>query len=126
MEPLVSLRLEANRRDYCPGDQVAFECQIDAVDRADLAAVELSIMWYTEGKGDEDIGVHYFERRKPSDDVDLRELYRASTTLPQSPLSYDGKIVKIRWCIRARCFLKRGKAIHQDLTFQLRATANPQ
>jgi hypothetical protein len=27
-----------------------------------------------------------------------------STPLPQSPLSYEGVIVKVRWCVRVRLF----------------------
>lgn len=124
MEPLVSLRLCKNHRQYAPSEELTFECQIDAVERGELQAVELSVMWFTEGKGDEDIGVHFFQRRRAAETTDLRELYRVSTTLPRSPLSYDGKIVKIRWCVRARCFLKRGKETHQDLAFRLTNNLN--
>jgi hypothetical protein len=122
MEPLLSVRLCDNQRRYSPCEELSFECQVDAVDEADLQAVELSVLWYTEGKGDEDLGVHFFERRKTSDEIDLRELHRASTILPRSPLSYDGKIVKIRWCVRARCFLKNRRHYHQDFAFQLCAS----
>jgi hypothetical protein len=121
MEPLVSVRLGENQRQYCPCDELTFEIQVDAVERAEVQAVEVSVLWYTEGKGDEDMGVHFFERRKSSESNDLRELHRASTVLPRSPLSYDGKIVKIRWCVRARCFMKRGREYHEDFVFQLSA-----
>ena len=122
IEPLVSIRFRDNRRSFRPGDTLAFACQVDAVERTDLHVVELSVLWYTEGKGDEDIGVHYFERRKDSNETDLRELYHVSTQLPRSPLSYDGKIVKIRWCARVRCFFRKGREFHQDLCFQLQSS----
>jgi hypothetical protein len=32
-----------------------------------------------------------------------------STPLPQSPLSYEGVIVKIRWCVRVRVFFESGR-----------------
>jgi hypothetical protein len=122
MEPLVSIRFSDNRRCFRPGETFDFDCQLDAVEQSDLQAVELSVLWYTEGKGDEDMGVHYFERRKNTGETDLRELYRVSAKLPLSPLSYDGKIVKIRWCARVRCFLRKGREVHQDLCFQLQAS----
>jgi hypothetical protein len=108
MEPLLSLQIADPRRIYQPGDELEWECQIDAVDPKEIQAVETSVLWYTEGKGDEDLGVHYFNRRVPSDSEtgDLRPMHRFTTILPNSPLSYSGKIVKVRWCARVRLFLK--------------------
>ena len=79
------------------------------------------MLWYAEGKGDEDLGLHFFERRLPGDlpDADLRELHRFKTICPNSPLSYDGQIVSIKWCVRVRVFLPRGKEIFFELPFKL-------
>jgi hypothetical protein len=97
------------------------EYQIDAIGENEIAAIEASVLWYTEGKGDEDLGLHFFERRLPADtaDSDLRELRRFQTRCPNSPLSYDGDLVKIRWCVRVRVFLPRGKEVFFELPFQL-------
>jgi hypothetical protein len=83
--------------------------------------VEVSVNWYSEGKGDEDLGVHYFERYTPSDaiDGDLRQLHRFQTELPNSPLTYNGSIVKIRWRVRVRLNYGRGKEVVADRSFQL-------
>jgi hypothetical protein len=99
------------------------EYQIDALPAADVQAVEASVLWFTEGKGEEDLSVHYFERRLPSDadEGDLRPLRRFRTRLPNSPLSYSGAILKIRWCVRVRVFLRRGKEAVYDYPFQLGA-----
>jgi hypothetical protein len=79
------------------------------------------VLWYTEGKGDEDLAVHFFERRTPADtdDGDLRPLHRFHTILPNSPLSYAGSMIKIRWCARVRLFLKRGKELFFEQPFVL-------
>jgi hypothetical protein len=79
------------------------------------------MLWYTEGKGDEDMGVHFFERRTPDDaeQRDLRRLHRFETVLPPSPLSYNGLVVKIRWCVRVRVFLRRGRKFVADQPLQL-------
>ena len=121
MEPLISLMFQSDRTVYQPGEELACEYQIDAVDVADLQAVEASVLWHTDGKGDVDMAVHYFERRTPADvtDGDLRELRRFSTRLPNSPLSYSGEIVKIRWCVRVRVFLRGGKECFFERPFQL-------
>ena len=70
-----------------------------------------------------------FERRVPgdADNGDLRSLRRFRTTLPTSPMSYQGIIVRVRWCVRVRVFLRNGKDVSREAEFQLgrvpRATA---
>ena len=121
MEPLISLCLSDQRCAFDPGEMLRCEYQIDAVERDEMLAVESSVLWHTEGKGDEDLGVHFFERRTPgeAEDGDLRQFHRFQTQLPNSPLSYDGVIVKIRWCVRVRLFLRRGKEVFVEQPFQL-------
>jgi hypothetical protein len=121
MEPLISIQLHGKTPNYAPGDALECDYQIDAVSRDALQAVEASVLWYTEGKGDEDMGVHFFERRVPADveDGDLRQWRRFRTVLPNSPLSYAGEILSIRWCVRVRVFLKRGREAFYELPFKL-------
>ena len=61
-------------------------------------------------KGEEDFAVHHFERfvDEPGRPLDLRLPHRFATTLPPSPLSYDGRIVKVCWCVRLRIFPQEG------------------
>ena len=79
------------------------------------------MLWHTEGKGDEDMAVHEFWRRDAGEaqPIDPRRPERFSTTLPNSPLSYEGQIVKVRWCVRVRVFPLRGKEIVGEKRFQL-------
>lgn len=123
IEPLISLTLRDPKRVFQPGDTLYCEYQIDAVEAENVQAVEASVLWYTEGKGDEDLAVHHFERCTPSDveGGDLRELRSFEVVLPNSPLSYEGAILKIHWCIRVRLFLKRGKEIFLERPFRLGA-----
>jgi hypothetical protein len=119
-EPLVSIALKAYTRIFAPGDELIADFQIDAVEPEEVEAVEASVLWYTEGKGDEDLGVHFFKRFDGQrDPTPLHELRSIATTLPESPLSYDGRIVKIRWCVRVRAFLTRGRYVVADQWFQL-------
>jgi hypothetical protein len=120
-EPLISICLEGQRKHYQPGEDLICEYQVDAVEATEIQAVEVSVLWFTEGKGEEDLSVHYFERRIPNDveDGDLRPMRRFRTRLPNSPLSYRGAILNIRWCVRVRVFLKRGKDVSADYCFEL-------
>lgn len=120
-EPLFSIVLDKSKRIYLPGESLQGEYQIDALDPADIRAVELSVLWYTEGKGDEDLAVHYFERHTAdaADVPTLHELHRFDVVLPNSPLSYEGVLIKIRWCVRLRVFLRQGKSYVSERDFQL-------
>jgi hypothetical protein len=122
-EPLLSICLGNNKKHYSASDELVCEYQIDAIDTTDIQAVEASVLWLTEGKGEEDLGVHYFERRLPADveDGDLRPLRRFKVLLPNSPLTYDGAIVRIRWLVRLRLFGRRGKEYLLEYPFTLGA-----
>jgi hypothetical protein len=110
-------------RVFSAGDELIAEYQFDAVSAYDIQSAEASVLWYTEGKGDEDLGVHFFERRVPADadHGDLRVLRRFTTRLPNSPLSYSGAIFSVRWCVRVRLFLRRGREMMQEVPFVLGA-----
>ena len=111
IDPLLSLCIVGSSRTFAAGDELVCEYQIDAVDPADIQAVEFSVLWQTSGKGEDDLGVHFFERRLPADaeNGDLRPMRRLRTLLPNSPLSYHGAILSIQWCARLRLFLRRGR-----------------
>lgn len=118
-EPRVLIRFDGNGRAYFPGEALAGECRLDGVPLDEVEAIEISTLWYTEGKGDEDMAVHDFRRLSPETDVpeqpwpDLRRPVRFSTVLPNSPLSYHGAIFKIRWCVRVRVFLADREVLGQ-------------
>ncbi len=120
-EPEIIIRLDENGRLYWPGATLSGEYRIDAAEGQGLQAVEVSVLWYSEGKGDEDMAVHEFWRKDAESGElgDPRRPDRFSTTLPQSPLSYDGQIVKIRWCVRVRVIFKRGRDLVAQKLFRM-------
>jgi hypothetical protein len=67
------------------------------------------------------MAVHHFERHvsEAARPLDLRVPQRFSTLLPASPLSYDGQIVKVCWCVRLRLFLPQGKETVAEVAFRL-------
>lgn len=86
---------------------------------------EASVVWFTTGKGDTDIGVHFFERRltRSLPDGFLKQVQRLSTVLPLTPLSYSGRIVQISWSVRIRLFLDDNSQITEDAPFRLGTAA---
>jgi hypothetical protein len=127
-EPFVQITLDNAARAFNPEDTLCGQYCLHGTDNSEVRAVELSVLWHTEGKGDEDMSVRFFERVEAAggDFVDFQQPRRFTCTLPNSPLSYDGYIVKIRWCVRVRVFLSRGKELSAEVPFQLGAVPHPQ
>jgi hypothetical protein len=119
--PAVAIKLDSATHEYAPGRRLSGHFLIDGGQPWAVRAVELSILWYTAGEGEEDFAVHYFERFVDDANrrLDLRLPHRFATTLPPSPLSYDGRIVKVCWCVRLRVYPHDGPELLQELPFRL-------
>ena len=120
-EPTVTVRFDGNGRAYQPGETLSGQYRLESIRREDVKAVEVSVLWHTDGKGDEDLAIHDFRRLSAEDGdwIDPRYPGRFSTVLPKSPLSYQGVIVKLRWCVRVRVFLAREREVVGELPFRL-------
>lgn len=120
-DPHITISFDDDARQFMPGETISGQFKLESFDTADVKAIEFSVLWYSEGKGDEDLDVHEF-RRIETDDMNwsaFRREERFETTLPLSPLSYEGLIMKIHWCARVRVFPKRGREIVAELPFVL-------
>ena len=126
-EPTIVIRLDGNGRVHRPGETLSGEYWIESLEAAQVKAIEVSVLWHTEGKGDEDMAVAEFCRRDAEDGrlLDTARPQRFTATLPNSPLSYDGQIVKVHWCVRVRVFLHRGKEVVGEKVFQLGDVPRP-
>lgn len=97
------------------------EYRLRAVEGLTIHAIETSVVWIAGGKGSDDIGVHFFQRisKDAISPAMLLRPQRVSTVLPNSPLSYPGMIVQIRWCVRVRMFYGNDLELNQDHEFVL-------
>lgn len=120
-EPSFTIRFDGNGSNRKPGDILSGEYLLEDLPAEQIKAFECSVLWHTEGKGDEDMAVHKFWRMdvENGDVIDPRRPSRFETALPNSPLSYNGQIVKVHWCVRVRAFLQRGKEIVGQKEFRL-------
>jgi len=120
-EPRVIVRIDDNDRVYLPGDILSGEYRLESFPLGQIGAIELSVLWHTEGKGDEDMAVHEFQRLSADDGdwIDPSRPGRFSVALPNSPLSYDGAILKIQWCVRVRVFPRKRKQVVGQRYFTL-------
>lgn len=117
----IVIHIDGSKRAFQPGDWLNGHYTIESSPAEAIHAAELSVLWHTEGKGDEDFAVHHFERVSKETEPDWapRQPRAFRTKLPNSPLSYDGVIVKIRWRIRVRAFLAGGRELVEEVRIQL-------
>jgi hypothetical protein len=109
---------------YLPGQAFTCRWSVARVDWNQIEVMECSVLWYTEGKGDEDLAVVHFERHDGSDILAAQGKGKFNIQLPHSPLSYDGRLLRIRWCTRMRLFLTDGREIVAQQPFFLGAITN--
>ncbi len=115
------MRLLSLQQGLEPGELLEFEYVVNHVEPQSVEKLEVSVMWHTEGKGSEDIGIHMFQQvgREALIAISLDQPRRLSCSLPASPLSFEGRLLKIRWCVRLRLFLTDGQELATDKLFYL-------
>jgi hypothetical protein len=120
-DPQVMLKLDSAAAEYGAGDRLSGQFLAESAAPWPVASAELSLLWYTAGQGEEDFAVHYFQRfvDEPGRPLDLRLPQRFAAALPPSPLSYDGQIVKVCWCVRLRVFPQQGPEVVEEAAFRL-------
>jgi hypothetical protein len=115
--PRVDAQFDRADRTYAAGDDLSVRYRICGLGAEVVRVVEHSIDWYTEGKGEEDLCVHVFERFVPMPQADANIEGTLTCRLPPSPLSYEGVILKVRWCLRVRIFFGGGRDFISEHVF---------
>ena len=106
---------------YEGGNELTATWRVSRVTLDRLSAIEVSVVWYTEGKGDQDFQVHHFERLEENEirRLGLADNHSLICELPATPLSYNGRLIRLRWCVRIRVFLSDGREIVSEHPFYL-------
>lgn len=118
--PHIDAHFDRAARRYEPGSRLAVRYRVEGCDDDRIHAVEHSVLWYTEGKGEEDLGIHFFDRVAGEPAATTADgAVSFGTSLPASPLSYEGVIVKIRWCARIRLFFTSARDFVSEHVFEL-------
>jgi hypothetical protein len=109
----LTVELDRSPPNYWPGERLSGRWSLPADPERTVRAVELSVLWYTQGKGDEDFGVHHFEQHLADEGgvIEAGRSHSFSVRLPRTPLSYSGVLIKICWCVRVRVFWPRGEDV---------------
>lgn len=122
-EPNIMIRLDKPGRIYEPGEPLKCEFLVEGVHACSVKLIEASVLWHTQGKGEEDLAVHQLCRYEQlaCDKSSGIGPFQFETVLPNSPLSYRGRILDIRWCMRVRAILHSGRKVSSEQAFQLGA-----
>jgi hypothetical protein len=122
----VNLTLCRDDAVYPAGGVLNLRWRISRIEPALISGVELSVLWRTEGKGDEDLSVHDFRRigRELLTEIDIGEDQVFACRLPASPLSYHGKLIRLCWCVRQRVFIDGRRDLLTEVPFHLVSPTN--
>lgn len=117
----MNVSLDRDDGRYPAGGWLRAQWRVRRVSRDRVQGAELSVLWYTEGKGDEDLHVHHFQRWSADQirSLDLQQGQPLACRLPATPLSYRGRLITIRWSVRLRLFLEGGKDTVTEQPFHL-------
>ena len=119
--PALTLTLCHADGRYQAGQRLRANWRIGRLQHEEVVGLEASVLWFTEGKGDEDLQVHHFERWNDAqlNQLNLSVPHSIECVLPLSPMSYEGTLVRIRWCVRLRLFCSSGHDCVTQQSFQL-------
>ncbi|MDO4858592.1 MAG: hypothetical protein Q4A17_11685 [Thermoguttaceae bacterium] len=135
----VIIQFDRQPHDFEPREIVTGTFRTVDVIPEEISRLEFSVLWFTEGKGDEDLGVHFFKSLGEDEHADEPDstsgnginqvflqssdeeglTYFFSVGLPSSPLTWHGKILKIYWCVRVRLYLKNGREVMSEREFNV-------
>jgi hypothetical protein len=90
----LNIQFEQNKTSFRPGDVVAGTAGWQLEDQP--RKVELCLLWYTQGKGDEDAGLvetMTFPQPGLSDQRSFR------FNLPNGPYSFSGSLISLTWAL---------------------------
>lgn len=120
-QPAVNVTLCNDDGLYRAGGRLSAKWRISRVPLDEVQGVEVSVLWHTEGKGDEDFHVHHFQRFAEHQfrRAGLADEQVLQCVLPATPLSYHGRLIRLQWCVRLRLFLADGREIVAEQPFHL-------
>lgn len=97
----LSLELDGDRTAYRPGEEmegtVSWELPSGPETRPP-ESIEVRLFWYTEGRGDRDVGIVQTETVEA---VGPRGDHRFEFRLPEGPYSFSGPLISLIWALEA-------------------------
>ncbi|MFQ5611575.1 MAG: hypothetical protein ACE5H9_05525 [Anaerolineae bacterium] len=124
MDTDIQIVFDAERPVYEAGETIAGRIEFGTYPSLAVKQVEVSVLWHTMGKGDEDSGVILFETFLQDGELSASTVLPFGVQLPPLPVSYDGVLLKIHWLVRVRVFPRRGPSFGSETRFQVVSPAS--
>ena len=105
----LEILIESDHGLVKPGDMVRGGFRLLTDDPVPVERVELSVLWYTDGKGDMDQGVIHHETLAKGETLSAQRAFPFKVQLPNEPWSYNGNLIKLHWVVRVRVYPAKGK-----------------
>lgn len=99
---MIAITLDKTPHQYCPGENISG--RIEWLELEDTDRIETRLIWYTEGKGDQDVGVAVSIPAKltaPNGNLPFE------LTAPSRPYSFSGKLISLIWAVEVVQFPSR-------------------
>ncbi|MBN1816074.1 MAG: hypothetical protein JW828_01860 [Sedimentisphaerales bacterium] len=90
----LEIHLEGGKTEYQPNETIAGTVKWQCTERPEK--IELRLIWYTRGKGDEDIGM---VDTICFDGPAIFDTRKFQFTLPTGPYSFSGKLISLLWAV---------------------------
>ena len=91
---MVSISTRDGRTEFSPGDRVELEAEWQLVELP--RAVDIRLVWYTRGKGSQDVEV---VERLAFADPKQAEARPFAIQAPLEPYSFSGKLISLIWAL---------------------------
>ncbi|MDO4628052.1 MAG: hypothetical protein Q4C70_02590 [Planctomycetia bacterium] len=120
----IIIQFDRQPHEFQPLETVSGTFRLVDMHLEDVNRIEFSVLWYTEGKGDEDLGVHYFETldwTKPLSKTQVKMVSEEDFTSDSEQENSETRKPEIVNCVWAGDETPDGKKFH----FTVRLPASP-
>lgn len=103
---------------FAPGDTVSGLVEVFPDEIIRCRGVEISVLWYTEGKGRRDEGIVQswrYDVPQIGPGQGFNEAF--STTLPSAPWSYAGHFINIVWAVHVKIDIALATDFNREARF---------
>lgn len=115
-----SITIELDHNVYDAGEFLTGRYRLDPRCASFERHVDILVFWQSMGKGETDRGVQHRESRTvPDGETTDSAGGEFSILLPASPVTYNGVLIKIAWCMEIRVHAGRDLQCEATIPFQL-------
>lgn len=102
------IKLDHASENCAPGAWVHGSVELTATTKPVTGNLEVALIWRTVGKGLQDAHLGALQLVVPRRTVEPGQQYRFNLPAPSMPRTQAGKLVRVRWLVRARLTPEEG------------------